>query len=170
MEEFSEDEKIIARNIDQKYKWIARDKSGSLHVYSLKPVKRECVKMWGNSSSEIVRVNVLFNKELFRTIKWKDDEPTLIRDIYDPQILDDVERKYLKMVLRPFHDEVEYVVKSAHHLRRDGTYDNEYLSIEFQDGNFTFPDFDSGKMYVGMEQEKKYTLNELGITYTEGEK
>lgn len=41
MEGFSEDEKIIARNIDQKYKWMVRDKSGSLHVYSLKPVKRE---------------------------------------------------------------------------------------------------------------------------------
>lgn len=149
MKEFSEDEKIIARSIDQKYKWIARDKSGSLYVYSLKPVKRECVKMWGNSSSEIACVNVLFNKELFRTIKWEDDEPTLIRDIYDPQILDGVERNYLKMVLRPFHKKVNYVKKYGRNIRKDGTYANEYLFIALQGGYFTFPDFDKGKCIPG---------------------
>lgn len=107
--------------------------------------------MWGNSSSEIARVNALFNKELFRTIKWGDDEPTRIRDIYDPQILDDVERKYLKMVLRPFHKKVNYIKKYGRNIRKDGTYANEYLFIAFQGGYFTFPDFDKGKMYSGEE-------------------
>lgn len=168
MKEFTNDEKTIARNISKEYKWIARDKSGSLHVYSLKPVKRECVKMWDNTSSKIARVNSLFNKELFRTIKWEDDEPTLIRDIYDPQILDDVERKYLKMVLKPFHDEVEYVEKLYSYPIDGGIYNNEYLHIKLYDGEFTFPDFDRRKMYTGMELSKKYTVKELGITYTEG--
>ena len=169
MKEFSEDEKVIARNINKKYRWIARNSDGGLCIYKEKPKKSGII--WN------IRSGALFDKietldgfsHMFWAIKWEDDEPTRISDIYNPQILDDVEREYLKMVLRPFHDEVEYVVKSAHHLRRDGTYDNEYLSIEFQDGNFTFPDFDSGKMYVGMEREKKYTLKELGITYKEVE-
>ena len=165
MKEFSEDEKTIARSIDKRYKWMARDSYGDIYVYRKKPTKLDtCWNTFSRSGGLLV-----FNY-MFKPIKWEDDEPTRISDIYAPRILDDAERKYLKNVLKPFHDEVEYVVKSARHLRRDGTYDNEYLSIEFQDGNFTFPDFDSGKMYVGMEREKKYTLNELGITYTEGEK
>lgn len=170
MEGFSEDEKIIARNIDQKYKWMVRDKSGSLHVYSLKPVKRECVKMWGNSSSEIARVNVLFNKELFRTIKWEDDEPTLIRDIYDPQILDYAEREYIKSVIKPFHEKIEFVGKYGDEFSDDGTCHKEFLFITYGDGDrdkgdLTFPDFDAGKMYSGMKLGKSYTLDELGITY-----
>lgn len=168
MKEFTNDEKIIARNISKELKWMARDEQGSLYAYSDKPIKSKILKAWDYKSPVFVRINELF-EGMFESIKWEDDEPTRISDIYNPQILDDVERKYLKNVLKPFHDEVEYVVKSARHLRRDGTYDNEYLSIEFQDGNFTFPDFDSGKMYTGMELNKKYTLKELGITYKDGE-
>ena len=43
--------------------------------------------------------------------------------------------------------------------------EKEYLFIKLYDGTLTFPDFDSGKMYVGMEREHPYSLRELGITY-----
>lgn len=39
MKNFTEDEKFIARNIDKKYKWIARDSNGNLYVYGEKPEK-----------------------------------------------------------------------------------------------------------------------------------
>ena len=40
MKTFTEDEKIIARNIDKGYKWIARDSNGNLGVYKGKTKKR----------------------------------------------------------------------------------------------------------------------------------
>lgn len=167
MKEFSDDEKTIARNINEGYEWMARDKSGSLFVYQYKPTKRE-TGIWDVPSDYFTCIDNTFKRGLFSSIKWEDDEPTRIRDIYDPQILDDVERKYLKTVLRPFHKKVNYIKKYGRNIRKDGTYANEYLFIAFQGGYFTFPDFDKGKMYAGMEMDKKYKLDDLGITYTDG--
>lgn len=168
MEKFTEDEKTIARNINKKYRWIARDSDGGLCIYKEKPKKSGII--WN------IRSGALFDKietldgfsHMFWAIKWEDDEPTRISDIYDPQVLDDVERKYLKMVLKPFHDKVTCVEK-LHSYTIGGTYNNEFLHIKLCDGEFTFPDFNREKMYTGMELSKKYTLKELGITYKGGE-
>lgn len=161
MKEFSEDEKTIARNINKKYKWIARDDDGSLWVFVNKPKK-----VRGNWYESSVEANLLKAfRHMFSSIKCEDDKPTLIKDIYDPQILDDVERKYLKTILRPFHDEVEYIAKSEAYLANNGWCKKEYLFIKFRDGSFTFPSFDPGEMYSGMERNKEYTMDELGITY-----
>lgn len=167
---FTEDEKIIARNIDKKFEWMARDKNGTLFFYSFRPVKKEEIKKWGNNSREYAEYvsTILFNRELFKSIKWEDDEPTRISDIYNPQILDEAEREYLKTVLAPFHDEVDYVVKFGDSIidEDDGdSYRKEYLYIKLYDGQLSFPDFDPGKMYSGMKPDKKYKLEELGITY-----
>lgn len=163
MKKFTEDEKVVARNIDKKYKWIARDSYGDIYVYRKKPTKLDtCWNTFSRSGGFFA-----FNY-MFKSIKWEDDEPTRISDIYDPQILDDVERKYLKTILKPFHEKVDYVAKNSRNIFGNN-YRREYLYIQFHDhdGKFEFPDFDSGKMYSGMELDKEYTLDELGITYTE---
>lgn len=153
MKEFTNDEKIIAKNIDKNYKWIARDRDGNLCAYEERPKKEG--DNWFSDGYEYI---YYFN-HLFPAIKWDDDEPTRIRDIYNPQVLDNAEREYLKTVLKPFHDEVEYVKKIA-------GYDKEHLFIAFYcNGAFSFPDFDPGKMYSGMESGKAYSLDELGIKY-----
>lgn len=168
MKEFSEDEKIIAKNIDKKYKWMARDIKGVLFVYNAIPFKKEMFGIWGNGSCGYACINSLFGRELFKSIKWEDDDPTRISDIYDPQILDDVEREYLKTILKPFHEKVDYVAKNSRNIFGNN-YRREYLYIQFhdQDGKFEFPDFNSGEMYSGMELRRSYKLDELGITYTE---
>lgn len=38
--------KIIAKNIDKNYKWIARDRDGSLYAYEEKPKKAKIAEMW----------------------------------------------------------------------------------------------------------------------------
>lgn len=161
MKEFTKDEKTIARNINKEYKWIARDSNGALYAYKRKPKKAETAYLNGGGFNHLA----IFD-HLFSAIKWG-DEPTLISYIYNPQILNDTEREYLKAVLKPFYDEVEYVVKCGHIFNDDGTCGNEYLYIEFRDGNFTFPGFCAGKMYTGMELDLPYKLDELGITYEE---
>lgn len=158
---FTEDEKIIARNINKKYKWIARDYDGSLWVFMNKPNKVR--GNWYESSTEANLLRAFIH--MFSSIKWEDDEPTLIKDIYDPQILDEQEREYLKTVLEPFREEVDYVKKIKHHMIDNETYNKEYLYIKLYDGEFTFPDFDPGKMYAGMERDREYKLDELEITY-----
>ena len=161
MKEFTEDEKTIAKNIDKKYKWIARDSNGWLYLYQNKPNKLDCCWDDPNNSTPYRIVNLKYFNHIFISIKWEDDEPTRISDIYIEQILDDVEREYLKKVLKPFHDKVKHIVKFDSY-----SYNKRYLFILFNDNSsFSFPDFDDDKMYSGMELEKRYTLEELGITY-----
>ena len=157
MKTFSEAEKTIARNIDREYKWMARDQDGNLCIYDEKPRKRRSCWCSPDGYDYISYFN-----HLFPTIKWEDDEPTLIRDIYNPPILNDLEREYLKMVLKPFHGVVEYVKKTENSDKK------EYLFILFS-GNRVFSslDFDSGTRYSGMKLDRKYSLDELGITYKE---
>ena len=76
--------------------------------------------------------------------------------IVEKEILDDKERKYLSNVIKPFRDKFEYIVKKD-------CYPEEYISISLSDENIDFPNFKKGTMYKGMEIEKKYTLEELGL-------
>ena len=161
MKIFTEVEKTIARNIAWEYRWMARDQDGNLCIYEEKPKKRN--DSWISYDYDYI----FYFNHLFSAIQWEDEEPTRISDIYNPPVLNDAEREYLKTVLKPFHDEVEYVAKYGHNCHSDGTYSNEYLYIEFRDGYMTFPDFYAGEMYIGMELDKKYKLDELGITYEE---
>ena len=72
----TEDEKVILRNLPKKYKWIARDSSGMVYIYTQRPTKLSCI--WsGNSFGGIV---IPFD-HLFQFIEWEDDEPYLIEEL-----------------------------------------------------------------------------------------
>lgn len=66
----TEDEKVILRNIDKKYKWIARDKSGTLVLFFEKPYKKG--NLWGG---DIGYSDIEYFYHLFQFIKWSDEEP-----------------------------------------------------------------------------------------------
>lgn len=91
-------------------------------------------------------------------------------EIYEEPVLDEVEKKYLSYVLRPFRDRIRYVVK-LHTLgdERDDLYslkNGEYLSITYGDcyyDFFTLPPFPKDSMYKNMETGKEYSLKELGL-------
>ena len=78
-------------------------------------------------------------------------------------ILDEEEKEYLSAVIRPFRDRVECIVKI------DFEDNKSYITILIKSikkntiENFSLPFFETNKMYKGMEDEKKYTLEELGI-------
>lgn len=69
------DEKIILRNVDSKYKYIARDNNAGLYVYCERPEKRYCY--WWSSDSG----NISSFGHLFKMVKWEDEEPWLIEDL-----------------------------------------------------------------------------------------
>lgn len=75
-------------------------------------------------------------------------------------VLDEVERRYLKNVIRPFKNEIEKIYKQA------STYsEKEDLTIELKTDIIKLPYFKVGTMYKAMEPNVKYTLKDLGITY-----
>lgn len=77
--------------------------------------------------------------------------------IQEKEILDDTEKRYLKAVIRPFKNRVRYIFKEE-------CYDGDcYISINLDDENINFPYFKKETMYNGMEENKKYTLKELGL-------
>lgn len=76
----------------------------------------------------------------------------------EKSILDDVEKRYLENVLRPFKDKVEYLIKRS--FRHKGDY---IIIVIYEDADLIFPYFKKDTMYKSMEVDKRYTLKELGL-------
>lgn len=78
---FTDEEKFILDHIDKTYNYIARDESGSLHVFKSEPCK---TKDYWYDSTEIFSANAsLFNGNLFKTIKWEDSRACDFRRYLD---------------------------------------------------------------------------------------
>lgn len=78
-------------------------------------------------------------------------------------ILTDEEKEYLKAVIKPFRDKV-------YKIEKIDVEEREFIQIFidecYQAGkirNMYFPSFPAGEMYTGMESNKAYTLDELGL-------
>lgn len=82
------------------------------------------------------------------------EEEHLIK--YKP-ILDKVEKRYLKDVIRPFKNKVTSIIKFRY-------LNQEHLEIYLDDDDyFILPYFKKGSMYKNMETDKRYTLEELHL-------
>ena len=71
-------------------------------------------------------------------------------------ILDDIEKRYLEGVLRPFKDRVMSIKKSQDVC-------GQRIFIELKEDYFGLPYFEINKMYKDMELNRRYTLKELGL-------
>ena len=90
----------------------------------------------------------------------KIEEPTY-QTVYEvkQEILDEAEKRYLRGVIRPFRDNVEIIRKLFL-----PTKEKYFIQIRYKDEPPTnLPYFESKKMYKNMEDNKKYTLEELGL-------
>lgn len=78
-------------------------------------------------------------------------------------ILDDIEKKYLSSIIKPFRDRIVWVRK----FESPNNENLEFIKIAYRDtfgiNVLMFPDFRAGTMYRGMKQDKSYTLDELGL-------
>ena len=87
-----------------------------------------------------------------KSIEWLNQE-------YKNPILDDLERKYLSAVIKPFRKKISYIRK-----RKDLTKGKKYIQIELYDGDtMYFPYLANDEMYKGMKLDRNYTLEELGL-------
>lgn len=73
--QFTDDELCILRNIDKKYKWLARDNNGSVCIFSEKPYRED--DAWGNVIRTPYNDFNCYN-HLFDQVLWEDEEPVYI--------------------------------------------------------------------------------------------
>jgi hypothetical protein len=76
---------------------------------------------------------------------------------YKGDILDYSEKKYLSEVIRPFREEVTAIEKLEAPAGR------EYIVIILKDDGMHFPCFKKDTRYKGLEYDKTYTPEELGL-------
>lgn len=90
-------------------------------------------------------------------------EQTLTRMKGKQEILTKEEKEYLENFLRPFRDEVNGIIKKkGYETNHDFT--GEYLAIGVKNCSPIYlPYFKQNKYYKGMELDKEYTLDELGL-------
>lgn len=76
-------------------------------------------------------------------------------------ILTDVEREYLRAVIKPFRKEIKHIEK----IEEDDVCSSyEFIRIYLKnDDCMTFPNFPIGTKYKGMKEGETYTLEELGL-------
>lgn len=88
---------------------------------------------------------------------------------HEMSILDSKEKKYLSEVIRPFRKEVKAIRKQEDPADPAG---KEYIQICLEKDRMnlpsekdlmTFPSFEKGEMYEGLEPYKNYTPEELGL-------
>ena len=123
--------------------------------YDLKELK---IKWLDHESMEIYaddgvyRLNSNSNAVLLRgLVNWLEAE-------YKESILDEKEREYLKAVIRPWRDKVKSISKEKF-FKGD-----QYIAIRLKtDEGVYLPTFQQGTMYKGMELNKDYTLEDLGL-------
>lgn len=96
------------------------------------------------------------------TVRYNGEEIKIRKDIFEvikeANILDDEEKRYLGEVVRPFKNRIRSITKM-----NSITECEQYIKIELCDCTLMLPYFKKETMYSGMEDEKKYTLKELGL-------
>lgn len=82
-----------------------------------------------------------------------------LKQPYKPkEILDEKEKEYLSAVIKPFRYKVLNI--TCKYSERE---DKEYIMILLDNDHISLPYFKKDKMYKGMEIDKKYTLEDLGL-------
>lgn len=93
----------------------------------------------------------------------KVERPTKYETVFErkEEILDNTEKNYLRGVTRPFRDRVKFI-KKQQEIGDDE--DKSFIEISVDDNTpIMLPYFDTDTMYKGMEDNKEYSLEELGL-------
>lgn len=144
---FTKTEETILNALPPEYKYIRRSQGGQIII--------EKIEYALNSNYYMPMFNHIF----------KDVKPGCEPIRFRGPILNDTEREYLKAVFKPFASRIELVKKQRCNEMWEGM---EYIKVIMTDpaGDSTsLPVFKVGTMYKGMDPNKAYTLEELGITY-----
>lgn len=155
MNKYNEIEVKTAQNLlKEGYKWIVRDTSSYGHniIFAHKEKPHRIVKIW---TATTACTTVCYGEvPIFQNISSDDKEPVSLESIVHPQILDDVEHRYLAAVIKPFRNDV-------HSIEKVEQFQCEMICIDTKNRYMVFPPFDKGTMYKGMKTNREYTPDEL---------
>ena len=89
----------------------------------------------------------------------KVERSTQYEEVFErEEILDEVEKKYLANVIKPFRHKIKSIMKRSEYGSLC------YIKICIKNGDDAyFPCFKENSMYKGMEPNREYTLKELGL-------
>jgi hypothetical protein len=135
---------------------------------NLQHYKKELKKMFNENYKEPGNIIFEIRKKIDESIKsdryyspstYTDDILEWMAQPYKKPILDEVEKKYLSAVIKPFRKKVKHIAiwdtcngsKQFVHIK---LYDEDCINL---------PNFKPNAMYKGMELHKEYTLEELGL-------
>lgn len=100
----------------------------------------------------VYRMNSNSNAALLKElVNWLEDE-------YKEPILDKKEKEYLSAVIRPWREKVRSIKKQKYY---DCEYIRIYINDKFQE--VELPNFEKGTLYKGMEPNREYSLEDLGL-------
>ena len=109
-----------------------------------------------NENLEALKDNI----NLGKIIKIEEPEYSTVYE-YKPEILDEIEKRYLRNVISPYLDRIKSIVKFIFSTGR------AKITIIVKDDNrhwyIDLPPFERDAMYKNMEDDKEYTIEELGL-------
>lgn len=120
---------------------------------------------WKRENIEKYDYDILLNNKCIG--KVKDSYPSLVIQTWldmehvEP-ILDEAEKRYLSAVIRPFKDQIISIYKEQFGFNHESII-IEYYDFDRSQSTLCLPQFEKSSMYAGMECDRKYTLEELGI-------
>lgn len=89
----------------------------------------------------------------------KVERPTQYETVFErkEEILDEAEKRYLSNIIKPFRNKVKFIEKSIDLSK------GEFIEIGIKDDIDVMLPYFKNAMYKGMETNKQYTLEELGL-------
>lgn len=151
---FTKKETSFLDCLNKCWKYIARDKDGTLYLFEDRPVKETD---YYDSEDGYICIGNIVRDDLFKCVTF-DGGPVRI----SKEILDDAEKRYLSAVIKPFRDRVAYIIKAS-----DDELKRYFIKIQIITNgvveSILLPYFDGNTMYKGMELGRGYTLKELGL-------
>lgn len=102
----------------------------------------------------------IFSKEMTPTETGTNAYNAWLEEEYNLKILTEKEKAYLSAVIKPFREDIEYIEKfKSNYVGKEYI----YIVMKKDDDYCKLPRFFKGTMYKGMELNKRYTSQDLGL-------
>lgn len=156
--------------------WMAEDEFTKVKFIK-SDLKDGDIVTYRNGLKKIVSGDKLYGNDLFTSLRYypedlkdvdgeekndivKVERPVKYETVFErEEVLDETEKKYLAEVIRPFRKRIQFIQK-----KKEITEINPYIRIVCEDNDkLVFPYITDKSMYKGMESNRKYTLEELGL-------
>ena len=121
--------------------------------------------MWGDRPTDTYNSDLtnIYDNILDIMEVWEFDKLVWKREEKPVEILDKEEKKWLNHFIKSTNIKVNRIVKYDALFYNDREFLNIYYNINYDIESTILPYFKKGSMYKGMELDKKYTLEELGL-------